>query len=188
MSYYSKLPYLFLSGIIASILAPQVALGQNSRCSNFWVNPNTGQQECLNDTPPPGNSNQTDFNRTDNNRTVQPNSPSLELEKASDIQDAVKLSDKLMQVVLKISNCKESRNESLESCKCQTKSDIDSIKRLFQSTIEKHPSWKNRTIKYPLQNSSMMSSPNITSGTGKINFPKLKKELESGKYLGQPCK
>lgn len=182
MNRFFKLPNLVLSSIIAVTIVPQVALGQDSRYSNAWVNPDSGEKQCLNHRTHSKNSHQINPNLT-----VQSNSSSLELEKASDIQDAVKLSDKLMQVVLKISNCQESPNESLESCKCEAKSDIDSIKRLFQSTIEKHPSWKNRTIKYPVPNSSMMSSPNATV-TGETNFPKLKKELESGKYLGQPCK
>ena len=189
MTRFSKLPNLLVSSMIASLIVPQVALGQNPRCSNFWVNPNTGEQECLNHSTASTisnqinpNSNQTNSSQTDNNFTGKSNLLSLKLEEESDIKDAVKLSNKLMQVVLQISNCQKSSNESLESCKCQAKSEIESIKNLFQTTIEEHPNWENQEIKYPIQN----SSPNVT-GTGKINFPKLKKELEAGKYLGQPC-
>lgn len=169
---------------------PQIALGQNSRCSNFWVNPNTGEKECLNNSTPSRNSNQINPNsnqinssQNDNNSTAQSNPPSLKLEKESNIQDAMKLANKAQQVALKLGNCQTSGNESLESCKCQAKSDIDSLEKLFKTTIKKHPSWKNKEIKYPIQN----SSPNLT-GTTKINFPELKKELDSGKYLGNPCK
>jgi len=154
MNKFTKFPNFLLTTIIAVLLIPQVALGQVSS----------------------SNSNQTNSNRTKN---LAQDPPTLKLEKEDHIQDALKLHEAMSQVVLKIHRCQTSGNESLESCKCQANSEIDSVNKLYRTTIEKHPNWKNQKIKYPTQN----SSPNVT-GTVTINFSK---SLKSNKYFSQPC-
>lgn len=67
-----KSPNFLLSSVIVSLIVPQVALGQNSGCLNYWVNPNTGEEECLDN----GTPSTTDSQDTPTEHTPSGNTPS----------------------------------------------------------------------------------------------------------------
>jgi len=48
MNHYFYWTAFFLSTVLTTIITPQNTLAEKTECSNFWINPTTGQKECLN--------------------------------------------------------------------------------------------------------------------------------------------
>ncbi|NBD31574.1 MAG: hypothetical protein GVY17_01020 [Cyanobacteria bacterium] len=102
----------------------------------------------------------------------------VEAQKENDIQDALYLNSTVNEVTTKIRACAKASNSSLKSCKCQAREEIDNLREVFKATLQEHPNWEDKHVRYPL---------NSNNETTTINMSHIKTALESPQYLNKPC-
>jgi len=81
-----------------------------------------------------------------------PKSDVIELRTPADIQDASTMDRAIVLLSAKVSDCVQRKASSPDKCFCLYPQELSSVRKTYEVTLRKHPTWTNNVVSYVQEN------------------------------------